>query len=118
MKEKNLTKSDLKRMHAGYNQRYFGGRLSMPEFCFIGSKRPYGRYSAGKTAQIGLSAYRKDWSKDFLTDVLIHEMIHQYVYECMWGCRYSLVQHGLQFYYVRWRLKRKYGLKISGGPIF
>lgn len=90
----------------------------MPEFYFIRRKRPYGRYSVGRTAQIGISAFRKEWTEDFLTDVLIHEMIHQYVYECMWGCRYSLVQHGLQFHYMRWRLKRKYGLNISDGSVF
>lgn len=90
----------------------------MPEFYFIRGKRPYGRYTAGKTAQIGISTFRKDWSEDFLTDVLIHEMIHQYVYERLCGSRYSLIQHGLQFHYVRWRLNSKFGLKISGGPIF
>ena len=113
-----LTKSDLKLMHSVYTQMYFGGRLTMPDFYYLRNKRPYGRYSAGKTAKIGISAFRKDWSEDFQKDVLIHEMIHQYVYECMWGCRYSLIQHGLQFHYVRWRLKSKFGLKISGGPIF
>lgn len=97
---------------------YFGGVLSTPDFKFIGKKRPYGRYLAGKTAEFGISAFRKEWSDDFLKDVLIHEMIHQYVYERMWGCRYSLIQHGLQFHYVRWQLKRKYGLRISGGSIF
>ena len=113
-----LTKSDLKLMHSVYTQMYFDGRLTMPDFYFLRNKRPYGRYSAGKTAKIGISAFRKDWSEDFQKDVIIHEMIHQYVYECMWGCRYSLIQHGLQFHYVRWRLKSKFGLKISGGPIF
>lgn len=90
----------------------------MPEFYFIRSKRPYGRYSAGKNAQIGISAFRKGWTEDFLNDVLIHEMIHQYVYERLYGSRYSLIQHGLQFHYVRWRLRRKYGLNISGGTVF
>lgn len=118
LKEENLTKLDLQRMHSEYNRMYFGGRLSMPEFYFIRSKRPYGRYMAGKNAKIGLSAFRKDWTEDFLKDVLIHEMIHQYVYERLCGSRYSLVQHGLQFHFVRWKLKRNYGLKISGGPIF
>lgn len=113
-----LTKSDLKRMHSEYNQLYFGGKLAVPDFRFIRSKRPFGRYLAGTIGEIGISAFRKDWTEDFLKDVLIHEMIHQYVYERMWGCRYSLVQHGLQFHYVRWKLRRKYGLKISGGAIF
>lgn len=105
-------------MHTEYNQMYFDGQLSMPEFYFLRNKRPYGRYSAGKNAHIGISAFRKDWSEGFLKDVLIHEMIHQYVYECMWGCRYSLFQHGIQFHFVRWRLQRKYGLNISGGTVF
>ena len=113
-----LTKSELKRMHTEYNQMYFDGQLSMPEFYFLRNKRPYGRYSAGKNAHIGISAFRKDWSEGFLKDVLIHEMIHQYVYERLYGSRFSLIQHGLQFHYVRWRLKSKFGLKISGGPIF
>ncbi|MBS5437679.1 MAG: SprT-like domain-containing protein [Prevotella sp.] len=113
-----LTKSDLRRMHSEYNRMYFGGKLSMPEFGFICAKRPFGRYTRGRTTIISISAYRKGWSEGFLKDVLIHEMIHQYVYECMWGCRYSLIQHGLQFHYVRWLLKRRYGLRISGGPIF
>ena len=104
-------------MHSEYNDLYFGGVLSTPDFKFLTSKRPYGRYNVGKTSEISISAFRKEWSDDFLKDVLIHEMIHQYVYERMWGCKYSLVQHGIQFYYVRWRLKRKYGLKISGGSI-
>lgn len=113
-----LTKSDLKRMHSEYNQMYFGGKLSMPDFVFFARKLPFGRFTRGKSVQIGISAYRKGWSEDFLKDVLIHEMIHQYVYECMWGTRYALFQHGLQFYFVRWRLRRRYGLRISGGPIF
>lgn len=118
LRENTVTKSGLKRMHSEYNQLYFGGVLSMPEFRFIRSKRPYGRYLAGETALIGISAFRKGWTEDFLTDVLIHEMIHQYVYERMWGCRYSLVQHGIQFHYVRWKLRQKYELRISGGPVF
>lgn len=118
MKEKGLTKSELMQLHSEYNQMYFGGRLSMPEFVFFARKIPFGRFTKGKSVEIGISAYRKDWSEDFLKGVIIHEMIHQYVYECMWGWQYSLVQHGLQFYYVRWRLKRRYGLHISGGPIF
>lgn len=105
-------------MHSKYNKMYFGGRLSAPEFGFFARKRQFGRFMRGKTVEIGISAYRKGWSEEFLKDVLIHEMIHQYVYECMLGCRYSLIHHGLQFYYVRWRLKRRYGLHISGGPIF
>lgn len=117
MNEKDLTKSDLRRMHSEYNQLYFGGKLSMPEFVFFARKQPFGRFTRGKTVEIGISAYRKGWSEDSLKDVLIHEMIHQYVYESMCGCRYSFIHHGLQFYYVRWRLKRRYGLHISGGPI-
>lgn len=35
MKEKGLTKSDLRLMHSEYNQMYFGGKLSMPEFVFF-----------------------------------------------------------------------------------
>lgn len=58
---------------------YFGGRLSMPEFVFFARKQPFGRFTRGKSVQIGISAYRKGWSEDFLKDVLIHEMIHQYV---------------------------------------
>ena len=119
MKKNALLKSELKRMHSKYNQMYFGGRLSMPDFKFINAKRPFGRFRVDKkTSEIGISAYRKGWSEEFLIDALIHEMIHQYVYECMWGFRYSLFQHGLQFHLVRWRLKRRYGLRISGGPIF
>jgi hypothetical protein len=119
LKDKALDKSDLKRMHSEYNQMYFGGRLSMPDFKFINAKRPFGRFRADKkTSEIGISAYQKDWSEEFLIDTLIHEMIHQYVYERLWGCRYSLVQHGLQFHFMRWRLKRKYGLNISGGAVF
>lgn len=113
-----LNKSDLMRMHLEYNRMYFGGQLAMPELRFIRSKRPFGRYLAGTDAEIGISAFRKDWTEGFLKDVLIHEMIHQYVYERMWGWQYSLVQHGLQFHYVRWRLRRKYGLRISGGSVF
>lgn len=105
-------------MHLEYNQLYFGGMLSTPDFVFFSRKRPFGRYIAGKTAEIGISAFRKEWSDDFLKDVIIHEMIHQYVHERMWGCKYSLVQHGIQFYYVRWQLKRKYGLEISSGSVF
>lgn len=113
-----LTKSELMQLHSEYNQMYFGGKLSMPEFVFFARKIPFGRFTRGKSVKIGISAYRKGWSEGFLKDVvLIHEMIHQYVYECMWGCRYSLIQHGLQFHYVRWLLKRRYGLRISGGPI-
>ena len=104
-------------MHSEYNQMYFGGVLSTPDFKFITRKRPFGRYIAGNTAEISISAFRKEWSDDFLKDVIIHEMIHQYVYERMWGCRYSFVQHGIQFHIVRWQLRRKYGLKISGGSI-
>lgn len=119
MKDNTLDKSELKRMHLKYNQMYFGGRLSMPDFKFINAKRPFGRFRADKkTSEIGISAYRKGWTEDFLNDVLIHEMIHQYVYERMWGCRYSLVQHGLQVHFMRWRLKRKYGLNISDGSVF
>ena len=89
-------------MHSEYNQMYFGGRLSMPDFKFINAKRPFGRFRADKkTSEIGISAYRKGWSEEFLKDTLIHEMIHQCVYECM-----------------RWRLKRKYGLNISVGAVF
>lgn len=55
---------------------YFGGKLSMPDFVFFARKLPFGRFTRGKSVQIGISAYRKGWSEDFLKDVLIHEMIH------------------------------------------
>lgn len=116
--ENTLTKSDLKRMHSEYNQMYFGGKLSMPEFVFFARKIPFGRFIRGKSVRIGISAYRKDWCEGELANTLIHEMIHQYVYECMWGTRYAIFHHGMQFYFVRWRLRRRYGLRISGGPIF
>ncbi len=45
-------------------------------------------------------------------------MIHQYEYERLGGGKYSLIHHGLRFYFVRWRLKKKYGLRISGGSVF
>lgn len=117
MKENTLTKSDLRRLHTEYNQLYFGGRLSMPTFLWLTGKSPYGRYiMADNLIQISVTAKR--WSAERLKDTLIHEMIHQYIYEHLFGCRYVLIQHGLRFYYVRWRLKRRYGLHISGGPIF
>lgn len=118
LKENTLTKSDLKQLHSEYNQTYFDGKLSMPDFRFIARKRPLGRFTKGKIPVIGISAYRKDWSEGELKNTMIHEMIHQYVYERMWGCRYSIIQHGLQFHFVRWQLKRRFGLHISGGPMF
>lgn len=53
------------------------------------------------------------WTEDFFKEVLIHEMIHQYVYEVLKGGPYHIIQHGIRFHYVRWRLKRKYGLIIT-----
>lgn len=111
-----ITKKDLERLHGEFNRSYFGGKLRKPTFKWQNSKLPYGRYVAGSN-EIWISRTADKWSEDFLHDVMIHEMIHQYVYERMMGFQYSLVQHGFQFHYVRWRLRRMYGLKISGGPI-
>lgn len=111
-----LTKKDLERLHFEFNQLYFGGSLSKPTFKWITCSLPYGRYIASDNL-IQISVTAKRWTEEVLRDTLIHEMIHQYVYERMWGFRYSLVQHGIQFYFMRWRLKKKYGLYISGGSI-
>ena len=111
-----LIKKDLERLHFKFNQLYFGGSLSKPTFKWITCSLPYGRYIASDNL-IQISVTAKRWTEEVLRDTLIHEMIHQYVYERMWGFRYSLVQHGIQFYFMRWQLKKKYGLHISGGSI-
>lgn len=98
-------------LHSEYNQMYFGGKLSMPTFQWITCGLPYGRYIASSNL-IQISVTAKRWTAASLKDTLIHEMIHQYVYEYLGGCRYVLIQHGLRFQYVRWQLKRQYGLQI------
>lgn len=112
-----LSKCDLQQMHSKYNQKYFGNKLSMPTFKWLTCRLPYGRYIAANNL-IQISVTAKRWSVDFLKDTLIHEMIHQYEYERLGGGKYSLIHHGLRFYFVRWRLKKKYGLCISGGSVF
>lgn len=111
-----ITRNLLKQRFTEYNNSYFDGKLSMPQFYFLMSKRPYGRCvryrKDGKRAVDIWMSKRIDWTEDFFKEVLIHEMIHQYVYEVFFRWRYSFIQHGLFFHYMRWKLYRKYGLKI------
>ena len=111
-----ITRNLLKRRFAEYNSMYFDGKLSTPRFYFLMSKRPYGRcvhnkINGEKTVDIWMSK-RVDWTEDFFKETLIHEMIHQYDYENFSCCKYSFIQHGLFFQYMRWKLYKKYGLKI------
>lgn len=107
-----LTKGELRKRHAEYNKMYFGGKLSTPKFFFLTAKRPFGQYRFHR-GEIWMSKSIK-WTEPFLKEVLIHEMIHQYEYEVLHGLGYVLlIQHGILFHYMRWKLKRKYGLQIS-----
>lgn len=100
-----ITRNLLKQRFAEYNQAYFEGKLTMPKFSLPQSYHTEKVYTVNRTWK-----YR---TEDFFKDVLVHEMIHQYVYEMLKGGAYHVVQHGLRFHYVRWKLYRKYGLKIS-----
>ncbi|MDN0049462.1 SprT-like domain-containing protein [Bacteroides gallinaceum] len=112
-----ITKNDLKKRFAEYNDLYFQNKLKMPLFKFIMAKKPYGSCHVDKKrCEIWISKYVK-WTDETLKNVLIHEMIHQYVYEVLHGCKYTLFPHGIRFYYVRWRLNNKYDLGIDKIPI-
>ena len=108
-----ITRNLLKQRFAEYNQAYFDGKRTLPKFYFLSSKRPYGRSICNKHGLEIWMTKRIEWTEDFFKDVLIHEMIHQYVYEVLKGGAYHIIQHGIKFHYVRWKLYRKYGLKIS-----
>lgn len=106
-----ITKADLKKRHAEYNKLYFGGKLSKPTFKFLTTKRIFGQYRS-LCGEIWMSKSVK-WTEPFLKEVLIHEMIHQYEYEVLHGFGFGLlIQHGIRFHYMRWKLRRKYGLNI------
>lgn len=110
-----ITRNMLKARFAEYNRLYFEGKLATPNFYFLMCKRPFGRCipykkNGKKVVEIWISKHIK--TEDFLKNVLIHEMVHQYVYEVLHGCRYTIIQHGIRFHYIRWRLIRKYGLEI------
>lgn len=112
-----ITKADLRKRFEAYNQLYFKGRLKTPVFKFITAKSPYGSCHTKKDrCEIWMSKYTK-WTDETLKNVLIHEMIHQYVYEVLHGCKYTLFPHGIRFCYVRWRLNKKYNLKINQIPM-
>lgn len=107
-----ITKADLKKRHAEYNKLYFGGKLSTPTFKFLTVNRPFGQYRFFRN-EIWMSK-RIKWTEPFLKEVLIHEMIHQYEYEVLHRRGYVyLIQHGIRFHYMQWKLRRKYGLQIS-----
>lgn len=107
-----ITKADLKKRHAEYNKLYFGGKLSMPTFKFLTVNRPFGQYRFFRN-EIWMSK-RIKWTEPFLKEVLIHEMIHQYEYEVLHRRGYVyLIQHGIRFHYMQWKLRQKYGLQIS-----
>lgn len=108
-----ITRNLLKQRFAEYNQAYFEGKLTLPKFYFLSSKRPYGRSICNKHGLEIWISKTSNVNEDVLTDTLIHEMIHQYVYEVLKGGPYHIIQHGIRFHYVRWKLYRKYGLKIS-----
>lgn len=110
-----ITKADLKSRFDEYNRMYFEGKLSKPTFKLLTCKKPYGTYFPGKKAEIWVSRHIQE--EEFLKEVLIHEMIHQYCYEYLRTCKMGIVQHGFRFHYVRWQLKKKYGLHIHVGPI-
>ena len=83
----------------------------MPTFYLLNKKRPFGQYRY--CGEIWMSK-RTKWTEPFLKEVLLHEMIHQYIYEVLHGMGFTLLmQHGLRFHYMRWRLKRKFGLIIT-----
>ena len=108
-----VTRNLLRQRFTEYNQAYFDEKLTMPKFYFLCSKRPFGRSICSKRGLEIWMTKRIIWTEDFFKDVLIHEMIHQYVYEVLKGGAYHIIQHGIRFHYVRWRLKRKYGLIIT-----
>lgn len=106
-----IGKDNLRERHLRYNKLYFGNKLSMPTFHFLNNKRPFGQYRC--SGEIWMSK-RIKWTEPFLKEVLLHEMIHQYVHEVLHGIGFTLlIQHGLRFHYIRWKLKRKYGLIIT-----
>lgn len=112
-----VSKDDLKRRFEEYNNLYFHNKLKMPEFCINTAKLPYGSCVVDKKqCRIWISKYTK-WTDETLRSVLVHEMIHQYVYEVLHGCKYTLFPHGIRFHYVRWKLNRKYNLRIDKMPI-
>lgn len=112
-KKMEVTRNLLRQRFAEYNQAYFDGKLTMPKFYFLCSKRPFGRSICSKRGLEIWMTKRIIWTEDFFKEVLIHEMIHQYVYEVLKGGPYHIIQHGIRFHYVCWRLKRKYGLIIT-----
>ena len=106
-----ISKDELRRRHSEFNKLYFDNKLSMPTFYLLNKKRPFGQYRY--CGEIWMSKPIK-WTEPFLKEVLLHEMIHQYVHEVLHGMGFTLlIQHGLRFHYMRWRLKRKYGLIIT-----
>ena len=109
-----LTKEYVRKRFNAYNDLYFSGKLSKPQFKFSTSKRPWGMYrlDGDGSAIIWLSRSVK-WTEPFLKKVLIHEMVHQYCHEYLHSSTYGLWGHGLRFHYVKWQLKRKYGVTIS-----
>lgn len=107
-----LTKGMLKERFKEYNKLYFGNKLKMPKFYFLSSKLPYGMCIRDKKQCDIWISKRIDWTDEFLKNILIHEMIHQYAYEVLHGWKYSPIQHGPLFHFVRWRLIKRYGLEI------
>lgn len=112
-----ITKPLLKQKHTEYNQLYFDGKLKKAVFKFTNYKGTYGMCSFGardgkKPTVIWINKHLC-YNANQLKDTLIHEMIHQYEREALHCLKHRLFTHGWRFRYMCWKLKRKYGLRIS-----
>ena len=106
-----VTKDLIEQSFIEYNKLYFGNKFPKTKFYILMKKRPFGMCIRGKgECEIWISKFITD--EKFFKNILIHEMIHQYVYQILHGFTYTIIQHGLLFHYVRWKLTRKYHLEI------
>jgi hypothetical protein len=108
-----VTKEFLSEHFQIYNEQIFENKLIVPVFTIYTSRYgPVAMFRINKknnkpTIKINNSI---DWTEKTLVEILIHEMIHQYVVTIL---KYNgIFSHGWKFLKLRWKIKKKIGIKI------
>ena len=100
-----------------YNEKYFEGKLPIPQFDLLHSYRTCGyfQYTTGgwfdKTVYdpiIFMTDYY-DFTEQQFVDIMVHEMIHYYL---AYTGQDSRCRHGKKFKEIAERLNSQYGLHI------
>lgn len=114
----NERKTYLESKFVEYNAKYFDGKLVLPHFIINNwtcTARAMFRYSSDKNKKpvkpkIWMSTKYVNWDNGEVDLVLIHEMIHYYIVFIIG--RDPLFSHGLLFFRMWVKIRKKSGLKI------